>query len=71
MMTYFYIFCHARYVGRLFVKSSTKPIEILEKLNKMAGFAPDQEIELFEVCSQYVLIFLSSNFVVPIGLIHL
>ncbi|XP_041027772.1 ubiquitin C-terminal hydrolase 12 [Juglans microcarpa x Juglans regia] len=37
-----------RYVGRLFVKSSAKPIEILEKLNQMAGFAPDEEIELYE-----------------------
>ncbi|KAL0337100.1 UNVERIFIED_CONTAM: Ubiquitin carboxyl-terminal hydrolase 12 [Sesamum calycinum] len=37
-----------RYVGRLFVKSSSKPVEILTKLNEMAGFAPDQEIELFE-----------------------
>ncbi|KAM4079346.1 ubiquitin C-terminal hydrolase 12 isoform X2 [Castanea sativa] len=37
-----------RYVGRFFVKSSGKPIEILEKLNQMAGFAPDEEIELYE-----------------------
>uniref|UniRef100_A0A7C9CRZ2 ubiquitinyl hydrolase 1 n=1 Tax=Opuntia streptacantha TaxID=393608 RepID=A0A7C9CRZ2_OPUST len=37
-----------RYVGRLFVKSSGKPLEILSKLNEMAGFAPDEEIELFE-----------------------
>ncbi|KAK6139773.1 hypothetical protein DH2020_026449 [Rehmannia glutinosa] len=37
-----------KYVGRLFVKSSGKPIEILAKLNEMAGFAPDEEIELFE-----------------------
>ncbi|KAB5552894.1 hypothetical protein DKX38_010205 [Salix brachista] len=37
-----------RYVGRLFVKSSSKPIEILAKLNQMAGFAPDEEIELYE-----------------------
>ncbi|XP_022982818.1 ubiquitin carboxyl-terminal hydrolase 12-like [Cucurbita maxima] len=37
-----------RYVGRLFMKSTTKPVEILDKLNKMAGFDPDQEIELFE-----------------------
>lgn len=40
----------SRYVGRLFVKSSGKPIEILEKINKMAGFTPDEEIELYEVC---------------------
>ncbi|KAM7262238.1 hypothetical protein ACFE04_021315 [Oxalis oulophora] len=37
-----------RYVGRLFVKSSGRPIEILEKLNKMVGFAPNKEIELYE-----------------------
>uniref|UniRef100_A0A2P2MFR1 ubiquitinyl hydrolase 1 n=1 Tax=Rhizophora mucronata TaxID=61149 RepID=A0A2P2MFR1_RHIMU len=37
-----------RYVGRLFVKSSGKPIEIVGKLNQMAGFAPDEEIELYE-----------------------
>ncbi|RAL46104.1 hypothetical protein DM860_006258 [Cuscuta australis] len=37
-----------RYVGWLFVKSHGKPIDILTKMNKMAGFAPHQEIELFE-----------------------
>lgn len=41
------------------MKSSGKPIEILTKLNELAGFAPDQEIELFEVClvttSQYTV----------------
>ncbi|KAM7261649.1 hypothetical protein ACFE04_020726 [Oxalis oulophora] len=37
-----------RYVGRLFVKSSGRPIDILEKLNKMAGFAPNEDIELYE-----------------------
>ncbi|KAL0322105.1 UNVERIFIED_CONTAM: Ubiquitin carboxyl-terminal hydrolase 12 [Sesamum calycinum] len=37
-----------RYVGRLFVKGNGKPMEILKKLNEMAGFAPDEEIELFE-----------------------
>ncbi|XP_024027015.1 ubiquitin carboxyl-terminal hydrolase 12 [Morus notabilis] len=37
-----------RYVGRLFVKGTAKPIEILEKLNQRAGFAPDEEIELYE-----------------------
>ncbi|KAG6693931.1 hypothetical protein I3842_09G025300 [Carya illinoinensis] len=37
-----------RYVGRLFVKSSGKPIEILDKLNQMAGFTPEEEIELYE-----------------------
>ncbi|KAI3910726.1 hypothetical protein MKW92_029235 [Papaver armeniacum] len=37
-----------RYVGRLFVKGSGKPLEILEKLNGMAGFSPDEEIELYD-----------------------
>ncbi|KAJ1389085.1 Ubiquitin specific protease, conserved site, partial [Sesbania bispinosa] len=37
-----------RYVGRLFVKGNGKPVDILMQLNKMAGFAPDEEIELFE-----------------------
>ncbi|XP_041999989.1 ubiquitin C-terminal hydrolase 12-like isoform X2 [Salvia splendens] len=37
-----------RYVGRLFVKGNGKPTDILKKLNEMAGFAPDEEIELFE-----------------------
>ncbi|KAM0062763.1 putative ubiquitinyl hydrolase 1 [Helianthus debilis subsp. tardiflorus] len=37
-----------RYVGRLFVKGTGKPTEILPKLKELAGFAPDEEIELFE-----------------------
>ncbi|CAL1386879.1 unnamed protein product [Linum trigynum] len=37
-----------RYIGRLFVKGSGKPMEILTKLNEMAGYAPEQEIELYE-----------------------
>ncbi|KAF3653644.1 Ubiquitin carboxyl-terminal hydrolase 12 [Capsicum annuum] len=37
-----------RYVGRLFVKGSGKPLEILAKLNELAGFSSDEEIELFE-----------------------
>ncbi|CAH8312608.1 unnamed protein product [Eruca vesicaria subsp. sativa] len=37
-----------RYVGRLMVKNSSKPMDITGKLNEMAGFAPDEEIELFE-----------------------
>ncbi|KAL5702529.1 ubiquitinyl hydrolase 1 [Ranunculus cassubicifolius] len=36
-----------RYVGRLFVKDSGKPTEVLSKLNKMAGFADDVEIDLY------------------------
>ena len=44
-----------RYVGRIFVKGSGKPLEILAKLNELAGFLPDEEIELFEVncCSSF------------------
>ncbi|MQL74619.1 hypothetical protein Taro_006967, partial [Colocasia esculenta] len=37
-----------RYVGRLFVKYMGKPMEILKKLNEMAGFDPNEEIELYE-----------------------
>ncbi|XP_065870951.1 ubiquitin C-terminal hydrolase 12-like isoform X1 [Euphorbia lathyris] len=37
-----------RYIGRLFVKGSGKPMEILTKLNEIAGFSSDQEIDLFE-----------------------
>ncbi|KAI3419919.1 Ubiquitinyl hydrolase 1 [Psidium guajava] len=37
-----------RYMGRLFVKILSKPAEILTKLNEMAGFSPDEEIDLFE-----------------------
>ncbi|KAF9664825.1 hypothetical protein SADUNF_Sadunf16G0058300 [Salix dunnii] len=37
-----------RYAGRLFVKNSGKPIDILAKLNQMAGFASEEEIELYE-----------------------
>lgn len=31
------------------MKGTGKPSEILTKLNEMAGFAPDEEIELYEV----------------------
>ncbi|XP_027367555.1 ubiquitin carboxyl-terminal hydrolase 13-like isoform X2 [Abrus precatorius] len=37
-----------RYAGRLFVMGSGKPVDILTKLNEMAGYAPDEEIQLFE-----------------------
>ncbi|URE06756.1 ubiquitin carboxyl-terminal hydrolase [Musa troglodytarum] len=37
-----------RFVGRLFVKALGKPTEILLKLNEMAGFSPNEEIELYE-----------------------
>jgi ubiquitin carboxyl-terminal hydrolase 7 len=35
-------------VGRLFVKALGKPSDILRKLNEMAGFTPEEEIELYE-----------------------
>ncbi|GAB2285666.1 CSN-associated deubiquitinating enzyme Ubp12 [Dionaea muscipula] len=37
-----------RYVGRLLVKSTGKPTDILTKLNEMVGYAPDEEIEVYE-----------------------
>ncbi|KAK8918564.1 Ubiquitin carboxyl-terminal hydrolase 13 [Platanthera zijinensis] len=37
-----------RYVGRLFVKAFGKPLDILSKLNQMADFPPNEEIELYE-----------------------
>ncbi|XP_020577037.1 ubiquitin carboxyl-terminal hydrolase 13-like isoform X2 [Phalaenopsis equestris] len=37
-----------RYVGRLFVKALGKPLEILSKLNQMASFPQNEEIELYE-----------------------
>lgn len=40
---------NSSYVGRMFVKGHGKPSEILTKLSELAGFAPDEEIDLFEV----------------------
>ncbi|KAK1426169.1 hypothetical protein QVD17_14838 [Tagetes erecta] len=37
-----------RYVGRSFVKSFGKVAEIIPKLNKMAGFSPEEQIQLYE-----------------------
>ncbi|XP_055811371.1 ubiquitin C-terminal hydrolase 12-like isoform X2 [Solanum dulcamara] len=37
-----------RYVGRLSVRGSGKPLDIKTKLKELAGFSPDEEIELFE-----------------------
>lgn len=64
-MLFFY---YVRFVGRLFVKGSGKPVEILAKLNEMVGFSADEEIELYEVscikfsflpayCSQFIIWF--------------
>ncbi|GLT44346.1 hypothetical protein SLA2020_182510 [Shorea laevis] len=36
------------YVGRLFVKCTGSPMDILSSLNEMAGYAPDEEIDLYE-----------------------
>ncbi|GFY98892.1 ubiquitin-specific protease 12 [Actinidia rufa] len=43
-----------RYVGRLFAKATGKPTEILTKLNEMAGYAPDEEIDLYEAKEKFV-----------------
>jgi ubiquitin carboxyl-terminal hydrolase 7 len=37
-----------RYVGRLYVRSSSKPLEIMARLNELAGFQPDTDLDLFE-----------------------
>ncbi|CAD6229664.1 unnamed protein product [Miscanthus lutarioriparius] len=37
-----------RYVGNFFVKASGKPSEIVERLNEIAGFPSDEDIELYE-----------------------
>lgn len=34
------------------MKSTGKAAEILSKLNEMAGYAPEEEIDLYEVCMQ-------------------
>jgi len=38
-----------RYVGNFFVKASGKPSDIVERLNVIAGFPSDEDIELYEV----------------------
>ncbi|KAL1558281.1 CSN-associated deubiquitinating enzyme Ubp12, variant 2 [Salvia divinorum] len=42
-----------RYAGRLFVKSMGKPVDILTRLNEMAGYAPEEDIELYEEIKYY------------------
>ena len=32
------------------MKNTGKPLEIITKLNEMAGYTPDEEIQLYEVC---------------------
>lgn len=41
--------CLCSYVGRSYVKASGRPADILERLNEMAGFPPNEEIQLYEV----------------------
>jgi hypothetical protein len=41
--------CNGSYVGRLFVKCTGKPSEILARLNEMAGYDPEEDIVLYEV----------------------
>ncbi|ONM37528.1 Ubiquitin carboxyl-terminal hydrolase 13 [Zea mays] len=38
-----------RYVGNFFVKASGKPSDIVERLNQIAGFLSDEDIELYEI----------------------
>ncbi|XP_020547020.1 ubiquitin carboxyl-terminal hydrolase 12-like [Sesamum indicum] len=41
---------HTTYAEKNFIKSYGKPTDLLEKLNELAGYAPDEEIELvFEI----------------------
>ncbi|GJN17517.1 hypothetical protein PR202_gb04593 [Eleusine coracana subsp. coracana] len=37
-----------RFFGKLFVKASEKPSDIVQRLNEIAGFPPDEDIELYE-----------------------
>jgi hypothetical protein len=48
------------YVGRFFVNCTGKPLEILTKLKKLAGYDPDEEIELYEVGFVSFVLFLSA-----------
>ncbi|GJU08735.1 transcription initiation factor TFIID subunit 1 isoform X1 [Tanacetum coccineum] len=51
-----------RYVRRLFVKCTGKPTEILSKLNELAGFEQDEEIQLtlfiFHFCHGFIQVVL-------------
>ncbi|KAL5702539.1 ubiquitinyl hydrolase 1 [Ranunculus cassubicifolius] len=42
---------HLQYLGRLFVRGDSRPNEILSKLNQMAGFSSNEEIDLYEELS--------------------
>ncbi|THF99019.1 hypothetical protein TEA_017934 [Camellia sinensis var. sinensis] len=58
MWLFFYV---VSYVGRLFVKANGKPAEILTRLNELAGFALDEEIELFELEDGDIICFQKSS----------
>ncbi|KAF7142568.1 hypothetical protein RHSIM_Rhsim05G0178700 [Rhododendron simsii] len=49
------------YVGRLYVKASGKQVEIFSKINGLAGFAPDEDIELFELEDGDIICFQKSS----------
>lgn len=53
---------NASCVGRMFVNGTGKPMDILTKLNELAGFAPDEEIELFEVNILFIILWNFINF---------
>ncbi|XP_057422809.1 ubiquitin C-terminal hydrolase 13-like isoform X2 [Lotus japonicus] len=46
-----------RYVGSFYVKANEKPLDILTRLNQMADFAIDEEIDLFEVLSCNIIFY--------------
>lgn len=50
-------------MGRLFVKALGKPSEILTKLNEMAGFVPNEEVELYEARAKFMMLYLWDNLV--------
>jgi hypothetical protein len=37
-----------RYVGSLYVRLSFRPLELMGRINRLAGFSEDQPIKLFE-----------------------
>lgn len=65
---FYLFFSDFSYVGRLFVKASSKPLEILTKLNEFAGFSPDEDIELFGVSVSYSLAAKFSDSSIPAAL---
>lgn len=37
-----------RYVGSLYVRLSSRPTEVMGRINRLAGFPEDQPVKLFE-----------------------